>query len=165
VTATSWAPRDDIPIVHWVEQGRWLGTLSRGTGWWIGDWIRYGNARYGDKYAAAAAVAGLGEEDQDVWLDRAEAGGLSVRSLRMELRAARRRREARLSRASARATRAELLPPPRLERRVAAGRRARDRPVVAPTAATTSSPGTSRRREDLRLRTRLKPRSLDFKLT
>ena len=43
---------------EWVEQGRWLGAIGRGSGWWIGDWVRYGSVRYGDKYAAAAQVTG-----------------------------------------------------------------------------------------------------------
>jgi hypothetical protein len=124
-------------VVDWVRQGRWLGALGRGAGWWIGDWLRYGNAHYGQRYTAAARatgydvqslmnmayvagrfesprrrpslsfshhaeLAGLTPEDQDVWLDRAEAGGLSVRSLRVELRHARNRAESRRVRAEAR---------------------------------------------------------------
>ena len=27
-------------------------------GWWIGDWIRYGSAKYGEKYEAAARITG-----------------------------------------------------------------------------------------------------------
>jgi hypothetical protein len=115
-----------------VDQGRWLGAIGRASAWWIGDWIRYGSARYGDKYAPAshltgydvqslmnmayvsgrfevsrrrpglsfshhAELAGLSPEDQELWLDRVEAGGLSVRALRVELRKARRRSAARLS--------------------------------------------------------------------
>jgi hypothetical protein len=115
-----------------VQQGRWLGAIGRASAWWIGDWIRYGTARYGDKYSAAshltgydvqslmnmayvsnrfdvsrrrpglsfshhAELAGLAPEDQELWLDRIEAGGLSVRALRAELRHARRRSAARLA--------------------------------------------------------------------
>jgi hypothetical protein len=45
-------------VADWVRQGRWLGAIARASGWWIGDWIRYGNARYGDRYGAAARVTG-----------------------------------------------------------------------------------------------------------
>jgi hypothetical protein len=117
-------------VADWVEQGRWLGAIGRASAWWIGDWIRYGSARYGDKYVAAAHVTGydvqslmnmayvsshfeverrrpglsfshhaelasLAPEDQELWLDRAEAGGWSVRVLRAELRKARGRSVAR----------------------------------------------------------------------
>lgn len=137
LTTISWAPRTELAVVDWVRQGRWLGALSRGAGWWIGDWLRYGNAHYGQRYSAAARatgydvqslmnmayvagrfepprrrpslsfshhaeLAGLSPDDQDVWLDRTEAGGLSVRSLRVELRHARKRAESRQARAQAR---------------------------------------------------------------
>jgi hypothetical protein len=126
----AWMPRRDLSIADWVEQGRWLGALGRASGWWIGDWLRYGNARYGDKYAPTAAatgydvqslmnmayvagrfevprrreglsfshhaeLAGLAPDEQDLWLDRAEAEAMSVRALRSELRATRRRVAAR----------------------------------------------------------------------
>jgi hypothetical protein len=117
-------------VAEWVEQGRWLGAIGRASAWWIGDWIRYGSARYGDRYGAASQVtgydvqslmnmayvasrfeverrrprlsfshhaelAGLPPEDQELWLDRIEAGGLSVHALRAELRKARQRAAAR----------------------------------------------------------------------
>lgn len=137
LTTISWAPRTELAVADWVRQGRWLGALGRGAGWWIGDWLRYGNSHYGQRYTAAgratgydvqslmnmayvagrfessrrrpslsyshhAELAGLSPEDQDVWLDRAEAGGLSVRALRVELRHARKRAESRHARAQAR---------------------------------------------------------------
>ena len=39
-------------------QGRRLGMAGRNVGWWIGDWLRYGNAAYGERYARAANVTG-----------------------------------------------------------------------------------------------------------
>jgi hypothetical protein len=130
VTAISWTPRVDLTVAEWARQGRWLGALGRGSGWWLGDWVRYGTARYGDRYGPAARVtgydvqslmnmayvsrrfeasrrraglsfshhaelAGLPTEEQDLWLDRAEAGAMSVRSLRSELRQAQNRATAR----------------------------------------------------------------------
>jgi hypothetical protein len=32
--------------------------VGRGCRWWIGDWLRYGNARYGEKYKTAASITG-----------------------------------------------------------------------------------------------------------
>jgi hypothetical protein len=121
VTTTAWSPVAGLTVADWMRQGRWLGALGRASGWWIGDWVRYGNARYGDRYRAAArltgydehslrnmayvarcfelsrrraalsfshhaALAGLSVDEQDLWLDRAEASTLSVSSLRSELR-------------------------------------------------------------------------------
>jgi hypothetical protein len=130
LTTTSWSPCAELTLAGWVRQGRWLGAVGRGSGWWIGDWLRYGTVRYGDRYGPAARVtgydvqtlmnmayvagrfdmsrrrdslsfshhaelAGLPPEEQDLWLDRTEAGGLSVRSLRSELRQTRHRAAAR----------------------------------------------------------------------
>jgi hypothetical protein len=55
-TPSAWAPGEELTVRGWIQQGRWLGALGRACAWWIGDWIRYGNARYGDRYTAAAQV-------------------------------------------------------------------------------------------------------------
>ncbi|MGH2763853.1 MAG: hypothetical protein ACRDL4_12475 [Thermoleophilaceae bacterium] len=158
LTPTSWSAGRELEVAEWAEQGRWLGTIGRASAWWIGDWIRYGSARYGDKYSRASQVtgydvqslmnmayvasrfgpsrrrpglsfshhaelAGLAPEDQELWLDRTEAGALSVRALRVELRQARERSAARLALARARlAAPAEVVSDPP----------ATDHPVVCP---------------------------------
>jgi len=43
---------------EWVAHGRRLGLAGRNVGWWIGDWLRYGNAAYGERYSRAAKVTG-----------------------------------------------------------------------------------------------------------
>jgi hypothetical protein len=43
---------------EWVVNGRRLGTIGRGVGWWIGDWLRFGNRAYGEKYVRAAKITG-----------------------------------------------------------------------------------------------------------
>jgi hypothetical protein len=53
--------------------------------------------RPGLSFSHHAELAGLGPEDQELWLDRIQASGLSVRALRLELRKARRRSAARLA--------------------------------------------------------------------
>jgi len=137
LTTTAWSPLVELTVADWGRQGRWLGALGRGSGWWIGDWLRYGNSRYGDRYGPAARLtgydvqslmnmayvagrfevsrrrdalsfshhaelAGLPVEEQDLWLDRAEASALSARALRFELRQARRRAASRRALAEAR---------------------------------------------------------------
>jgi hypothetical protein len=58
LTEVSWAPRAELELGDWVRQGHWLGVLTRASGWWLGDWLRYGNYRYGERYRAAAAITG-----------------------------------------------------------------------------------------------------------
>lgn len=125
ITPTAWRSQDELALEDWLVHGRRLGSIGRGVAWWIGDWLRYGNARYGERYSRATRVTGydsqslmnmvyvasrfgptrrreglswshhaelaaLPEDDQDRWLDLAEAERFSVRSLREELRSARR---------------------------------------------------------------------------
>jgi hypothetical protein len=58
LTSTAWSPHTDIAADEWVAQGRRLGTIGRAVGWWIGDWLRYGNERFGERYARAARITG-----------------------------------------------------------------------------------------------------------
>jgi hypothetical protein len=43
---------------RWIECGRRLGRAGNSSGWWIGDWLRFGSLRYGEKYALASRVTG-----------------------------------------------------------------------------------------------------------
>ena len=58
ITPVSWEPRRDLGLPEWIEHGKRLGIMGRGCSWWIGDWLRYGNAKYGEKYSRAAKVTG-----------------------------------------------------------------------------------------------------------
>jgi hypothetical protein len=58
VSATYWSPWDDLDVAEWIIQGRRLGTIGRGVAWWIGDWVNYGNAKFGQKYSRAARITG-----------------------------------------------------------------------------------------------------------
>lgn len=58
LTPISWRPQVKMSFADWVEQGRRLGLLGRSVGWWIGDWLRFGNSAYGERYARAARVTG-----------------------------------------------------------------------------------------------------------
>lgn len=53
-----WRPRQDLSMQDWIAQGRRLGMAGRNVGWWIGDWLRFGNAAYGERYSRAAQVTG-----------------------------------------------------------------------------------------------------------
>lgn len=58
LTSTSWCMHGQLPLRDWLGYGRRLGTLGRSVNWWIGDWLRYGNARYGERYTRASRVTG-----------------------------------------------------------------------------------------------------------
>jgi hypothetical protein len=51
-------PRGELGQAAWLATGRRLGAIGRCSQWWIGDWIRYGTSRWGERYAEAARVTG-----------------------------------------------------------------------------------------------------------
>jgi hypothetical protein len=58
MSKVAWIPQSDLDQAEWLATGRRLGTIGRCGQWWIGDWIRYGASRWGEKYAEAARVTG-----------------------------------------------------------------------------------------------------------
>jgi hypothetical protein len=58
ISPVGWTVRETIDLAEWVAAGQNLGTMSRCSQWWLGDWIRYGNARFGERYVRAAKVTG-----------------------------------------------------------------------------------------------------------
>jgi hypothetical protein len=51
---------DGLAVEDWIGIGRVLGTIERATPWWIGDWWRHGEFRYGDRVAIVEAVGWTG---------------------------------------------------------------------------------------------------------
>jgi hypothetical protein len=62
ITATSWKPDRELTFEEWEQAGKTLQQIGRAWQWWVGDWINYGEARYGEKYAQAIDLTGLGYE-------------------------------------------------------------------------------------------------------
>jgi hypothetical protein len=58
LSVIAWRPAQDLHLREWVEAGRRLGATARCSQWWIGDWLHYGAARWGEKYKDAARVTG-----------------------------------------------------------------------------------------------------------
>ena len=54
----AWMPQRDLGHSDWLATGRRLGAIGRCSQWWIGDWVRYGTSKWGEKYAEAARVTG-----------------------------------------------------------------------------------------------------------
>jgi hypothetical protein len=53
-----WAPERELEHPQWVAAGYRLGAIGRGSQWWVGDWLRYGVTKWGEKYAEAARITG-----------------------------------------------------------------------------------------------------------
>lgn len=47
-----------MPFEQWEEVGCTLRQIERSAKWWVGDWLMYGERRYGETYAQAVDVTG-----------------------------------------------------------------------------------------------------------
>lgn len=56
VTPIAWTPRQPLALADWISYGKRFGSLGRACGWWIGDWLNFGSAAYGQKYSRAARI-------------------------------------------------------------------------------------------------------------
>jgi hypothetical protein len=54
----SWRAGDDMSLSEWLAYGRRLGLMGRSAGWWIGDWLSYGNHAFGERYVRASRITG-----------------------------------------------------------------------------------------------------------
>ncbi|MGN6557150.1 MAG: LmbU family transcriptional regulator [Solirubrobacterales bacterium] len=54
----AWVPQSDLSSREWIAAGRRFGVISRCSQWWIGDWLRYGVRKWGEKYSQAARITG-----------------------------------------------------------------------------------------------------------
>lgn len=48
-----------LPFETWQALGVKIGTYANATGWWMGDWLNYGQQQYGRRYKDAIAITGL----------------------------------------------------------------------------------------------------------
>jgi hypothetical protein len=58
ISKVAWLPQGELGQAAWLATGRRLGAIGRCSQWWIGDWIRYGTSRWGERYVEAARVTG-----------------------------------------------------------------------------------------------------------
>lgn len=59
MTENSLSITPGLPFERYEAIGKEIGTLGRNSHFFIGDWIRYGEASYGERYAQALDVTGL----------------------------------------------------------------------------------------------------------
>lgn len=120
--ATGLIVKGEPSYEEWEKCGRQLRHIEKGRMWWIGDWLNYGEKKYGEMYtqameetgaaydSLAAAkwvcseiefcrrrqnltfshhkeVAGLSEEEQELWLDATEKGEWTRQELREQIKA------------------------------------------------------------------------------
>jgi N6-adenosine-specific RNA methylase IME4 len=53
VTATGLDLPDGLTFAEWLDVGEQLKNAERSLMWWIGDWLRFGEQKYGEMYAQA----------------------------------------------------------------------------------------------------------------
>jgi hypothetical protein len=58
LTRVGWTPCEDLGLAEWSAVGRRFGEIGRCSQWWLGDWILYGNERFGERYTRAAKLTG-----------------------------------------------------------------------------------------------------------
>lgn len=54
----AWTPSQELDANEWAVAGRRIGAIGRSVQWLLGDWIAYGNERFGERYARASRITG-----------------------------------------------------------------------------------------------------------
>lgn len=54
----SWNPSHELDPHKWAAAGRRIGAVGRCIQWLLGDWIAYGNMKFGERYALASQISG-----------------------------------------------------------------------------------------------------------
>jgi hypothetical protein len=58
LSLVAWVAAGDLDFRDWVLEGGRLAAVSRGSAWWLGDWLDYGTEKWGERYAKAARITG-----------------------------------------------------------------------------------------------------------
>ncbi len=53
-----WVPNGEVGYHEWIEMGRYLGALGRGSRWWVADWLLYARGKWGEMYSEAVKITG-----------------------------------------------------------------------------------------------------------
>lgn len=58
ITSTSWTPSTGLSFDEWENVGYTFQAIDASINWWIGDWLNYGESRYGETYTQALEITG-----------------------------------------------------------------------------------------------------------
>jgi hypothetical protein len=58
LTRVGWMPSTNLGLAEWSAVGRRFGEIGRCSQWWLGDWIHYGNTKFGERYSRAVKLTG-----------------------------------------------------------------------------------------------------------
>lgn len=58
-TPTMLALPEHLSFEEWEDVGRTLGRIDSGKRWWVGDWLNYGEKKYGQTYSQGMEATGL----------------------------------------------------------------------------------------------------------
>jgi len=58
LSRVAWLHPEKMELAQWVAAGRRFGEIGRGSQWWIGDWLLFGTARFGERYVEASKITG-----------------------------------------------------------------------------------------------------------
>ncbi len=61
-TATALTLPTTLPYDEWARTGLALARMGKAVQWWIGDWLLFGENRFGEQFAQAASETGYSEE-------------------------------------------------------------------------------------------------------
>lgn len=62
VTPVSWQPPTSLTFEEWTAIGNTLQQVGASLNWWIGDWLNYGEHKWGEMYAQATEITHLAAE-------------------------------------------------------------------------------------------------------
>jgi hypothetical protein len=54
----AWTPSQELDANEWASAGRRIGAVGRCVQWLLGDWIVYGNEKFGERYSRASKITG-----------------------------------------------------------------------------------------------------------
>lgn len=57
-TPVSWQPKGNLSFEEWIAIGNTLQQVNASLNWWIGDWLIYGEGKWGEMYAQAVETTG-----------------------------------------------------------------------------------------------------------
>ena len=59
ITKTGLKFNDNLTFAEWEEIGKQLNKIHGSIQWWIGDWLKFGEKKYGETYTQAIEETGL----------------------------------------------------------------------------------------------------------